>query len=415
MHHKSLNMFNAFVGIDWADKKHDICIQSADNSDRQFITIPHTVEDLNEWAISLYKQFKGPIAIAIELQKGPIISVLQKYEFIVIFPIHPTTLAKYREAFNPSGAKDDPTDAEIALELMQRYPDNFKPLDPQSPLMRKLGYLVEHRRKLVDEKRACVNRLIITLKQYYPQLLDLFSHRDTTVFSDLIIRWPTLQQLKRARKTTLETFFKEHNTMSDTLFEKRYAAIKEATPLTEDSAIVDSHKLFAISIASQIVALNKSIKLYDLDIDETFSKHADADLFKSLPSAGQCFAPRLLVAFGEQRERFKSASEVQRYTGIAPVTERSGNKEWVHWRWRCPKFTRQTFIEWSEKTVRSSFWAGKYYQQQRAKGANHQVAIRALAFKWIRIIFSCWKNQRPYDESTYLKSLNDRGSSLLAA
>jgi len=39
--------------------------------------------------------------------------------------------------------------------------------------------------------------------------------------------------------------------------------------------------------------------------------------------------------------------------------------------------------------------------------------IRALAFKWIRIVFRCWKSNTPYDESTYLKALKKRGSPLL--
>ena len=139
----------------------------------------------------------------------------------------------------------------------------------------------------------------------------------------------------------------------------------------------------------------------------------DAELFKSFPSAGLCMAPRLLVALGENRDRFKQASEVQMYTGIAPVTQRSGKKSWVHWRWQCSKFLRQSFIEWSAKTVYSSYWAGLYYAQQRQKGNSHQSAVRALSFKWIRIIFRCWKSRTPYSESKYLKSLRERKSPLL--
>tara|TARA_R110002049_G_scaffold210502_1_gene381367 strand:- start:5530 stop:5775 length:246 start_codon:yes stop_codon:yes gene_type:complete len=70
------------------------------------------------------------------------------------------------------------------------------------------------------------------------------------------------------------------------------------------------------------------------------------------------------------------------YARIAPVTERSGKKCWVHWRWQCSKFLRQSFIEWSEKSVPRSFWAGLYYNQQRAKGSSHQAAVKSLAFKW---------------------------------
>jgi hypothetical protein len=103
--------------------------------------------------------------------------------------------------------------------------------------------------------------------------------------------------------------------------------------------------------------------------------------------AGPHLAPRLLVAFGEQRERFESAAELQRYSGIAPVTERSGKKNWVHWRWPCPTFLRQTCIEWAAQTINKSFWAGAFYRQHRDQGSTHQAAVRALAYKWIRILY----------------------------
>ncbi len=99
----------AFIGIDWANAKHDVCIQGADSEQREFAVIPHQVERIDEWAQSLRQRFGSPIAVAVELTKGPIVSALQKYDFFVIYPVNPTTLAKYREAFTPSRAKDDPT------------------------------------------------------------------------------------------------------------------------------------------------------------------------------------------------------------------------------------------------------------------------------------------------------------------
>ncbi|MFT6046883.1 MAG: hypothetical protein ACI9WC_002594 [Arenicella sp.] len=114
--------FTAFIGIDWADTKHDICLQSANSDRREFNCIPHKVDDIETWARSLFERFGGPIAIALELSKGPIVYALQKYDFFVLFPINPSTLAKYRQTFSPSGAKDDPTDAEFALDLILRHP-----------------------------------------------------------------------------------------------------------------------------------------------------------------------------------------------------------------------------------------------------------------------------------------------------
>jgi len=84
------------------------------------------------------------------------------------------------------------------------------------------------------------------------------------------------------------------------------------------------------------------------------------------------------------------------------VTESSGKRKWVHFRWAYPKFLRQSFHEWAGHSIAQSQWARIYYQQQRSKGNTHRAAVRALAFKWIRIVFHCWQDGVAYDEETYL-------------
>ena len=172
MNSEDQKYFTAYIGIDWADRKHDMCIQSNKTGIREFDQIPHQPDELDQWAHSLMRRFGAPMAVALELSKGPIISALQKHDCFVIFPVNPSTLARYREAFTPSRAKDDPTDAELALDIIIRHPDRFKPLNPQSVQMRALASLVEQHRRLVNDRVRATNRLRNTLKQYYPQLVE---------------------------------------------------------------------------------------------------------------------------------------------------------------------------------------------------------------------------------------------------
>ena len=405
--------FTAFIGIDWADKKHDICLQGAHGERREFSRIEHKVDAIDQWAISMQQRFGAPIAVALELTKGPLVYALQKYDFLVLFPINPATLAKYREAFKPSRAKDDPTDAELALELLMHHRDRLTALNPQSVPMRTLLHLVEQRRRVVDDKTRFTNRLGYALKQYFPQALDWFDHTDTIVFCDFLTRWPTLLQVKRARATSVRAFFRSHNVRHVNVIDERIQAIKVASPLTQDVAVITAYRLQALVLVDQLRVTLKAIDRFDAQIAEIAPTLPDYALFKSLPGAGTHLTPRLLVAFGEQRERFATAAEIQKYSGVAPVTERSGNKCWIHWRWQCPTFLRQTFVEWAAQTINKSFWAGAFYRQQRDKGSSHQAAVRALAFKSLRILYRCWQTRTPYDESTYLNALKQRGSPLL--
>ena len=414
MTHRSHEAFAAFVGIDWADAQHDVCLQAAGSTKRECCILEHTPEAIDAWVTTLRMRFNGqPIAVCLELNKGPLVSALRKYDFLVLFPLNPLTLARYREAFTPSRAKDDPTDAELQLELLLTHRDKLQPLQPQSPTMRALDQLVAHRRRVVNDKVRLTNRLTSTLKNYFPQVLQWFQDKDTHIFCDFLSRWPTLKAAQLARRSTLETFFRDHHVRSTDVIAQRLHAIKATTPLTTDEGVIAPHALLVQTLVNQLRVTLEAIETFDNAIAQRAHSHPDFPLFQALPGAGPVFAPRLLVAFGEQRERYASAAELQKYAGIAPVTERSGKKAWVHWRLQCPKFLRQTFVEWAAESIRHSFWARVYYQQQRDAGKAHQAAVRALAFTWIRILFRCWQDRTLYDESAYLNALNSRGSSLI--
>jgi transposase len=157
----------------------------------------------------------------------------------------------------------------------------------------------------------------------------------------------------------------------------------------------------------------QTIKQYEKQIAEVFAQHPDREIFSSLPGAGPVLAPRLLASMGSERERFDSAKNLQRYTGIAPVTKQSGKTHHVHRRYLCPKFERQSFHEFADQSILACRWAAAFYLDQRTKGKPHHTAVRALAFKWQRIIWRCWMSRTPYKEQTYEAALRKRGSKCL--
>lgn len=407
--------FAAVIGLDWADRKHDICLLETGKDSPEFLVLEHDPVAIDTWAVGLKKRFGGrPIAVCLELARGPIVSALLEYDFFVIFPINPAMLAKYRRAFTPSRAKDDPKDAFLALDLFRHHRDRLAPLRRERPAMRALQSLVQARRNLVDDRSRLINRLTYALKEYFPQVVRWFREKHTAVFIDFVTRWPTLDAAKRAHRDTLIGFFNAHNVRSTKLIERRASAIKSARPLTSDLAVIEPNRLLAQALLDQIAVLSKAIDRFDAEIAAKTTELPDFKIFAALPGAGSALAPRLVAAFGEDRDRFPSASSVQKCTGIAPVVERSGNKSWTHWRFIGPTFLRQTFIEWVGETVPHSFWAKAFYDSRRAKGVPHQVILRALAFKWIRILWRCWYDREPYDEARYLLALQKRRSPLIA-
>ncbi len=406
--------FAAFVGIDWADQKHVWCLQAAGSTQRESGELEHKVETVEAWVAKLCQRFGGdrPIAVALEQTKGALLYMLAKYECLHLFPVPSTMAASMRKALYPSGAKDDPQDADLLLDLLLLHRDKLHRLTPDTEATRRVQNLVEERRKLVDEKTAQLNRLTSNLKIYFPQMLDWFENPDTELVCGLLERWPTLEELQKVPSEELRRFFHQHHCRNEELMERRIRGIGQARPAIQDRPVIEAKRAVVKVTVQLIRSLREAIVELDEKIAEAAAAHPDFFIFASLPGAGEVMAPRLLAAFGSQRDRYDSADEVQVYSGIAPVTEQSGKMKWVHFRQACPKFLRQSFHEWAGHSTVKSAWARAYYQQRRKQGQGHHAAVRALAFKWIRIVFRCWKDGVAYDEKKYLGALTRRGSSL---
>ncbi len=404
----------AFAAVDWADQKNFWRLVPAGSQRHEQGVLENTPEAVEVWAAALQQRFGGrPIAVCLEQSRGALVYMLTKYPHLVLFPVHPTTAARYRETFCPSGAKADPSDTASLLDLLLRHRERLRQLQPDTVETRLLHFLVEERRRTVDEKTRQCNRLTDCLKLYFPQLLGWFDDMDSPLVGALLERWPSLEELRRAHPGTLRKFFHEHNCRSAELIQERITAIYQAIPATKDQAVLEAGALTARGLVTMLATLRSNIAVFDQRIAELVLAHPDSALFSSLPGAGPVLVPRLIVAFGTRRERYDSASQMQCYSGIAPVKEASGKTEWVHFRFACPKFLRQTFHEFASHSIGQSEWAKAYYQHLREdEKKSHHAAVRALAFKWIRIIFRCWKDGKPYDEQVYQKSLRRRGSLL---
>jgi len=401
--------FAAWVAIDWADQKHYWSLQVAGSNRIERGELDNTPEAIEVWVTELHLRFgEQPLALALEQRRGALVAMLSKYGQLYLYPVHPLTLAKYREAWNPSRSKDDPKDADLLLEIICQHRGRLRRLDPDTIDLRRLQFQVENRRKLVDQRTAIANRLTDLLKLYYPQVLVWFKDVASPLVGDLLSHWPSLQELQKARPATLQKFFHQHNCRDQQTIQQRIEQIGRAIRATDDEAIIDSARFLALVYVRQIAGLRAAIGELDKLIHGLAQQQPDWEIFDSLPGAGEVLAPRLMAALGSRRERFESAVELQCFSGIAPVKEASGNTQWVHMRWACPKFLRQSFHEWAGCSIPYCGWAKAYYEEQRSRNKSHHTAVRALAFKWMRILYRCWKDRQPYREDWYLLSLAKR-------
>jgi hypothetical protein len=231
-----------FVGLDWADANPDLCLPAAGAETRECGVLAHTPDTIDAWVRPLRQRGQGPPrAIGVELHKGPSGNALRTYDLLVLFPVNPLPLARYRDAFAPSHAKDAPTAAARLLELLLMHRDQLTPFKPQSPAMRALAPPIEHRRRLVGDTVRLTNRLTSALKSSSPVPTAL-----------------PVQALATQRRVTVH-----------------------------------------------------AIEDFDHAMAQRAQRHPDFPSFDTLPGAGAVVAPRLRVAWGEQRDRDPAADDRQ--------------------------------------------------------------------------------------------------------
>lgn len=351
------------------------------------------------------------MGIAVEPSRGPLIHALLEPEFVVLSPVNPRRWRRFREPFAPSGAKADLPDADLLRELLLKHRERLRAWVPEDVETRASRRLVESRRKTVDLQTQLPQQLTAALKEYFPQALrwagdDLAS----PMACDLLRRWPTLAALQRVPAQTLRQCYRGPHCRRAERLEQRFQEIRPAVPLTRDRAVIETTALLVQTLARTLQTLAPSLERFDQEMARRCAAHPDADLFSSLLGSGAALAPRLLGVFGTGRSRFGRADEVQRLTGIAPVTQRSGQRCPVHWRWAAPTFMRQTLHQFAHHSLRYSGWARAYDALQRRRDKDHHAAVRALAFQWLRILWRCWQERTAYDETRSHRSLTQRGA-----
>ncbi len=408
--------YDLIIGLDRADKKADLCLIDTATHQRHSLTIDTSPEALWQWLLDLRQRHPNArVGLCLEQPAGHLIGFLEAYEWITLFPINPITLQKYREAFVTSRAKDDTKDADYLADLLLSHHSKLKAWAPEDHQTRAVQQLVFHRRAVVDERTALTNRLQALLKQYFPQALvlcgeDLWRPLATR----FLLKWPSLQAVRKTKPATLTQFYYLNGSRSSQLLEQRLALVQNSVPVTDQPAVIDSFVLRVQLIARQLQVLLTTIGQFDRQIAQGYAAHPDRHIFESLPGAGPVLGPRLLATLGSQRERFTDAGQLQRYTGIAPVTKKSGGSCYIHRRYLCPKFKKQSFHEYAKESVLWCRWAAAYYLQQRSKGGSHHTTVRALAYKWQRIIWRCWQNRAPYSDQLYESALRNNHSPLVS-
>lgn len=401
----------ACAGVDWAEEKHAYEVRSR-VGERTTGFVGSDPESFHAWIAELRRAFPdGQILFVVEDGRPSLLDAICSYSFLTIIRINPLASKRYRNARRLSGSSSDPVDASLICDYALKHLEELRIWKPTDAATRRISGLSEERRNLVNQRTALSQELHATLKGYFPQLVTWLKDVKSQVLWQFVRLWPTLETLRVVERRSLVSVLKAHRLRRiERRVDELLAALDSAVPLTTDQTVIELGSLRAASLAKMLEVVDEQVAVYEQELEEAWAAHPDHDIFAALPGAGPVFGPRLAAALTTDRDRFSDAAEVHCFSGIAPVRESSGKFLSIHARHAFPKFIHQTFHEFAESSLPHCAWAHASYRQHRDRGAGHHAAVRAVAFRWIRIIFRLWKDRTIYDDAVHVENLRRRGS-----
>jgi len=396
-----------YIGIDWSESKHDVVFMNEKGGVIERRTIKHNEEGF--WQIArACQQLNIPLEdceVGIETERNLLVEWLLQEKFGKVWIIPPKMTKSSRGRHRSSRARSDQSDAELLADIARTDRARLRRLRPNQLLTRRIAEQVSLVQFQTKNIVRISNRLRAVLMIYYPAAIKVFSSLKQQITLEFIKAYPTPEAASKLSYQEFYEFCQQHRYPRRSRLAKCYARLQEAhAPVNPDTIpIYRNETLFLCDILLQFIrAKNQAMK----ELQELFHQHPDAPIFDSLPGAGDLLAPALLIQFGDDRQRFPEAKNVQMLAGTCPVTIASGKSRFVRYRKACDRRFRSIAVQWAKASLRVSPWANTYFTQVCSRGKSASHAYRCLANRWLVIAWKMWQTGEQYDEAYHLQQRN---------
>jgi len=390
-----------FVGVDWAEKHHDICVMDEAGTTLESFRIEHGVKGIERLhaAIADRSEEPGEVVVGIETDRGLLVAALiaARYE---IFAINPLSVNRYRDRHSNSGAKSDPGDAKVLADLVRTDRHNHRHVAGDTELAQEVKILARAHQSFIWDRQRQVNRLRSTLREFYPQALEAFG-TDLAAWEAVAVLSvaPTPELGKRLSRSKIAGALRRGG--RSRRIEASAVKIQQALRAPQPQASAGLSAAFGTVVASlveQIGSLNARITALGAELQEHFESHPDAEILTSLPGLGVVLGARVLGEFGDDRTRFKDARARKNYAGTSPITKASGTRRVVLARFARNEHLFDACYRWAFCSLTASPGARAHYDRQRAKGKTNSQALRTLANRLVGILDGCLRHRQTYRE-----------------
>lgn len=405
-----------YIGIDWSSTKHDAAMINEHGAVIAAFAFPHAADGFIRFDAERAKTgvSAADCLVGIETAYNMIIDFLWDRSYHQVYIVPPILVKSERQGQRPSGAHTDQSDAALLADLVRSKRQLLRLWKPDQTLTRQIHAGISYRLFLGQQAVRLQNRLGSVLGRYYPAALTVFSDLQAQIALHFVQAYPTPQAAAALSLADFVGFATTHGYRRPKDLTRCYARLLRPQPAARAETIA-ALSGEAAQLAELLLRTVQAKLAVERDLSTLFAQHDDHATFASLPGVGDFLGPALLAKFGDDRERFPRAADVQELAGTCPVTEQSGKRRSVYFRHACDKEFRTIAQQWARCSIVASPWALAYYQQHIAKGHTDSHAYRCLANRWLEIAWTLWQRKTTYDEAHHLTDCQQRSRPVATA
>jgi transposase len=393
-----------FAGDDWAEDHHDIEVMDAAGKVLAKRRLPEGAAGMSQLH-ELIGRFlpedadEVEVVIGIETDRGPWVAALVAAGYTV-FPVNPLQASRYRERHGVSGAKSDQGDSHMLADMVRTDSHQLRPAAGDSPEAAGVKVVARTHKTLIWDRTRQVQRLRHQLREYFPAAIEAFEDLDAPDVLELLGKAPDPARAARLTRAQISAALKRARRRNIADKTDAILAALRGEHLTQPAALTVAYAATVRSLVAVITTLNEQAKLLEEQVKEHFGRHPDAEIYQSQPGIGAILGARVLGEFGDDPRRYVSAKSRKNYGGTSPITRASGKKKVVAARFIRNDRLIDALMSWAFASLNASPGARAFYDQQRAKGLEHNDALRRLANRLVGILHGCLTTRTLYDEAT---------------
>ena len=390
-----------FVGIDWAEEHHDVCVLDGEGAVLASRRIPDGLAGVALLHALLADHAAEPteVIVGIETDRGLLVGALVGAGY-QLFAINPLAASRYRERHTTSRAKSDRGDAKMLADLVRTDRHNHRPLEPDSELLEAIKVLARSHQSLIWTRQRQLNALRNALREFYPGALAAFDelgHPDALAVLAIAPGPDIGRRLSTGRIVAALRRGGRQRNLGRRAGE--IGAALRAPQLTAAPLVADAYATSVAALVGVIAGLSAQIATVEAALVDRFEQHPDAAILRSQPGLGSILGARVLAEFGDAPNRYADAKARRNYAGTSPITRASGTSRVVVARLARNKRLSDACYQWALCALSSSPGARAYYDAHDRGPRTGKTARRKLANKLVGVLHGCLTHETPYDET----------------